>query len=162
MRTRWTRTTGLHWPSSLEFCPGRLRVFWHKATSSISRCAACFLKPKLNGMYYHAHPFSKSISQGASVDIQNLLSLHSQFLCLERKCHIHEFSLSFIWYFQFVTAVFVVSAKSRVCAASNDQLSCGGNAPQPVGALSVREKGARVQITITSRSLCRKMCSRQR
>ena len=111
------------------------------------------------GMYYHAHPFSKSISQGASVEIQNLLSLHSQVQCLERK---YELSLSLMCGFQFVTAVFVVSAKSRMRAVSNDQLSRGGNAPQPVGPLSVRGKGARVNVTITSRSLCHKMYPRQR
>ena len=114
------------------------------------------------GMNCHAHPFAKSISQGASVEIQNLLSLHSQFQCLERKCHIHELSLSLICGFQFVTAVFVVSAKSRMCAAGNVQLSRDGNAPQPVGTLSMREKGARVEVTITSRSLCHKMYPRQR
>ena len=67
------------------------------------------------GMIYLALLFSKGISQGTSVVIQNLLSLHSQFQCLERKCHIHELSLSLICEFQFVTAVFVVSAKSRMC-----------------------------------------------
>ena len=68
------------------------------------------------GMNCHAHPFSKCVSQGASDEIQNLLSLHSQFQCLGRRCHFHELSLSLFCGFQFVTAVFVVSAKSRMCA----------------------------------------------
>ena len=116
-RTRWTKTTGLHWPSLLEFCPSRLRVLWHGTTTSLFKVCSLLLEAQAEvGMNCRAHPFSKSISDGASVEIQNLLSLHSQFQCLGRRCHIHELSLSLIVGFQFVTAVFVVSAKSRLCA----------------------------------------------
>jgi len=60
-------------------------------------------------MSCHAHPLSKSISQGAPLEIQNLLSLHSQIQCLGRRCHIDEVTLTLICGFQFETAVFVVS-----------------------------------------------------
>ena len=65
------------------------------------------------GMSCHAHPFSKRITRGVPVEIQNLLSLHSQFQCLGRRCHIVEMTLTLICGFQFVTAVFVVSLVER-------------------------------------------------
>ena len=124
-RTRWTQATGLHWSLFLEFCKTPCILAWNN-DFHFKVCIFFLVAQADVGVNCHEHPFSKSISQSASVEIQNLLSLHSQFQCLGRKCHIHELSLSFIWCFQFVTAVFVISVKSRMCAASNDQLSCGG------------------------------------
>ena len=72
-RTRWTKITGLHWPSFLEFCPSLLRAFWH-GTTTFKVCSLLLEAQAEVGMSCHAHPFSKSIFR--------VLQLRSRICCL--------------------------------------------------------------------------------